>query len=259
MRFHSFFRPGLLLAFVTIALLSCKTETEDFTSEAWQDYMPLAKGKYIVYRLDSTVFTNYGAVTEIHRYQEKHEIDTIITDNLGRTAYRIYIYQRDSAGTQPWNPTGTYTVTPLNDQVEVNDESNFRIIKMHMPLRDGYSWKGNRYLTTAQGGPYSTLFNFSNDDNMADWDFYYDGGPGSFSYNGNTYADVYSVEEADEAYNVPITDPNAYAAKSRSLEKYSRNIGMVYKEYELWEYQPNPGGTPYKTGFGVRMWMTDHN
>ncbi len=31
--------------------------------------------------------------------------------------------------------------------------------------------------------------------------------------------------------------------------------------YEMWEYQPNTGGSggPYKTGFGITMWMIDHN
>lgn len=258
MRFLSTTRLSLL-AIAAITVFSCN-EKEEFNTEALQDYLPLAKGKYISFRLDSTVFTNFGTVTEIHSYQEKHVIDTVFTDNQGRTSYRVYVYQRDSAGTQSWQPTtSTYYVTPLTDQVETVDESNFRLIKMHLPLRDGYSWKGNKYLTTNQGGPYGPKFNFSNDDNMNDWDYYYDGPPSSFSYRGQTYADVYSIEQADEAYNVPITDPNAYAAKSRSVEKYSKNIGLVYKELELWEYQPNPGGSPYKTGFGIKMWMIDHN
>jgi hypothetical protein len=96
---------------------------------------------------------------------------------------------------------------------------------------------------------------------MADWDYYFNGGPSTFSYSGINYSNVYSIEEADEAINVPITVPTAYAAKTRAVEKYSKTIGLVYKEYEMWEYQPNPGGSggPYKTGFGIKMWMIDHN
>ncbi len=258
MRFLSTPRISLL-ALLSIALFSCN-EKEDFSSEALEDYMPLAEGKYITYRLDSTVFTNFGTVTEVHSYQEKHEIDTLITDNLGRPSYRVYIYQRDSAGTQPWQPTtSTYYITPVTDQIETVDESNFRLIKLHLPFRDGYSWKGNKYLTTSQGGPYGTVYNFSNDDNMADWDYYYDGMPTTFSYRNQNYNDVYTIEQADESYNVPITDVNAYAARSRAVERYSKTIGLVYKELELWEYQPNPGGSTYKTGFGIKMWMIDHN
>ena len=49
---------------------------------------------------------------------------------------------------------------------------------MHLPIRNGFSWKGNRYLPN---DPYGSLHNFSNDDNMEDWDFYYNS-----SYNNST-------------------------------------------------------------------------
>jgi hypothetical protein len=245
-----------LLAFFVSILYSCN-KTEEFTSEPLADYMPLAQGKYITYRLDSLVFTNFGSTDEIHSYQEKHVIDSVFTDLLGHTSYRVFTYQRDTTGTQPWIPTGTYYITPLNDQVEWMDENNFRAIKMHLPLRDGFTWKGNKYLVSS---PYSSIYNFSNDDNIEDWEYYYDGPPSSFSFKGINYTDVYSVEQIDEAYNVPITIPTAYAAKSRVVERYAKNIGLIFKQNELWEYQPNPGGpNPYKTGFGITMWMIDHN
>ena len=246
----------VMLAFAASLLFSCNKK-EDFTTEAIADYVPLAPGKYITYRIDSMVFTNFGRNTEIHKYQVKHQVDAQITDNLGRPAYRVFRYLRDTAGTQAWQPAGSYFITPLTDQLEIS-EDNLRFIKLHLPIRDGYSWKGNRYLPTDAYGP---LFNFSNDDNMEAWDFYYNGQPGAFSYRGNNYSNVYSVEEVDESFNVPITNTGAYAARSRSVEKYSKTIGLVYRQYELWEYQPNTGGSggPYKTGFGITMWMIDHN
>ena len=259
MRLLSILRLSLAV-FAAFILFSCNKKTEDYTSDALKDYIPLTPGKYITYRLDSMVFTSFGRTTEIHKYQEKDVVDALITDNLGRPSYRIYRYQRDSAGTQPWVPVisnGVYFITPLSDQFEEMDD-NLRFIKMHLPVKDAFNWKGNRYLPA---DPYGLLFNFSNDDNMADWDFYYDGVPSSFSYRGINYTDVQSIEEANEAFNVPITIPTAYAARSRSVEKYAKKIGLVYREYELWEYQPNTGGAggPYKTGFGITMWMIDHN
>jgi hypothetical protein len=250
---------SLRLTFLLAAsslIISCNSK-DDFTSESLSDYMPLAVGKYITYRIDSMVFTNFGRTTEIHKYQVKHQVDALLTDNLGNPTYRIARYLSDSTGTQPWQAAGTYMITPLSDQVEVI-EDNLRFIKLHLPFKDGFTWKGNKYLPN---DPYSSLYNFSNDDNMVDWDYYYDGGPSGFSYKGNNYSDVYTVEEADESFNVPITSPNSYAARSRAVEKYARGIGLVYREYELWEYQPNTGGSggPYKTGFGITMWMIAHN
>ncbi len=246
-----------LLAIIITCLFSC-SEKEQFVTDSISDYYPTVVGKYITYRVDSMVFTNFGRNTEIHKYQVKQVIESQITDNAGRTAYRVFTYIRDTAGLQPWQPAGnTISITPLFDQVEVI-ENNLRVIKLHVPFRDGYSWKGNKYLPAS---PYETAYNFSNDDNMEDWDFYFDGNPASFSYRSINYTNVRTVEEVDESFNVPITVPTAYAARSRSVEKYSKNIGLIYSEYELWEYQPNTTGTggPYKIGFGVTKWMIDHN
>jgi len=247
-----------LLAFVVFSLFSCKTEKEEFITDNISDYyLKLNPGKYITYRLDSLVFTNFGRTIVTRRYQVKDQVDALITDNLGRPSYRVFRFRRDSLGTTPWQPAGTYFVTPLANQVEMI-EDNLRFIKLHMPVKDGFTWKGNKYFPTE---PYEPNYIFSNDFAMQDWDFYYDGTSTSFSYRGNNYAEVQTVEQIDESLNVPITSANQYALKSRSVEKYAKNIGLVYREYELWDYQPNSSGSggPFYTGFGIRMWMIDHN
>lgn len=245
-----------LLAITALTLFSCD-EKEEFITDQAKDYMLITPGKYITYRLDSLVYTNFGRDIEIHRYQVRDQVDALVTDNLGRPSYRVFRSIRDSAGTLPWQPSGTYMITPLTDQVEVI-EDNFRFIKLHMPVKDGFSWKGNKYLPNE---PYDPNYTFSNDISIQDWDYYYDGSSSSFSHRGNNYDNVYTVEEVDESFNVPITIPTSYATKSRSVEKYSKNIGLVYREYTLWDYQPNTGGSggPYYTGFGITMWMIDHN
>jgi hypothetical protein len=255
MRIHSITRLSLLVI-VIASLFSCN-EKEDFTTEPLSDYQPLSVGKYITYRIDSLVFTAFGRVEETHKYRVKHVIEAQITDNLGRPSYRVYRYLSDSTGTAPWQASGSYFITPLNDQIELI-EDNLRFIKLHSPISNGFSWKGNKYLPP---NPYGTVYTFSNDDNMEDWDFYYDGTPTSFSYKGINYDDVITVEQENEAINVPITDVTAYGALSVAVDRYSKNIGLVFREFTMWEYQPNTSGTggPFKTGFGIKMWMVDHN
>jgi hypothetical protein len=244
-------------ASILFTLFSCSTEKEEFITDEVKDYILMTPGKYITYRLDSLVFTNFGRTIDTHRYRVKEQVDALITDNLGRPSYRVFRYITDSLGIGPWQPSGTYFVTPLTDQIEVV-EDNLRTIKLHMPIRDNFSWKGNRYYPSE---PYYPQFPFNNDISIQDWDFYYNGGSSTFSYRGNNYADVYTVEEADDLSNVPITSPGSYASKTRAVEMYSKNIGLVYREYELWDYQPNTGlpGGPYYTGFGIRKWMIEHN
>lgn len=251
-----------LFIVILFSIISCKKKTEELQIVPLTDYMPLQVGKYITYRLDSTVFTGFGRNTEIHKYQVKHTIDALITDNTGEPAYRVFRSLSDSTGTGSFLPSGSYIIALKNNQVEVI-ENNLRFIKIHSPIRNGFTWKGNKYLPNE---PYSSLYNFSNDDNMGDWEYIIDGEAGSFNYKSQVINDVYTIKGIDETFNIPLNDPSSYAAITRSIEKYAKNIGLVYREYVLWENQPNPTGNPpnvtydpYKTGFGIKMWMVDHN
>lgn len=248
----------------SVALNSCTDKKDDFALAPVTDYLqPLEPGKYITYRVDSLVFTNFGANQEIHKYQQKHVVEARITDNLGRPSWKIVRYIRDSVDAtswtpaQAWIPNGSYFITVTNDQLEVI-EDNLRIIRLHLPIKEGFSWNGNLFLGS---NPYNSLYRFSNDDYMHTWEYYYNEIGASFSYGNKVYNDVLTVEIEDEVDNVPIADPTAYASRTRAVDRYSKNIGLVYREWTMWEYQPNttgPGG-PYKTGFGITMWMIDHN
>jgi hypothetical protein len=256
MRSFSFFR-AISLAVLAAGFFSCSNKTEPFISEQLSEYIILEPGKYITYRLDSLVFTSFGVNVETHRYQLKHVVDQQITDNLGRPSWRINMFISDSTGTDAWNAYGTYMITPLNDQVEVIDD-NLRIIKLHMPMREGFEWPGNSYLPF---NPYSA-YDFSNDDDMTspDWNFSYESFEPSSFYRDQTYTDVWTVEQFDDANNIPLADPGNYGFKTEAMEKYAKGIGLVYRKYVFWEYQPNPSGvSPYNTGFGITMWMVDHN
>jgi hypothetical protein len=260
MRFN-LFKHCCLISFASLLLFSCSGKTEQLETDLLTDYIQLQPGKYITYRVDSMVFTNFGRTTEIHKYQEKHVIDALVMDNENRPSYRVFRYLRDSAGTQAWTNNGSYFITVLDDQVEVI-EDNLRVIKLHMPVKEGFRWQGNKYLPD---DPYGSIYTFSTDDFMRDWDFSFS------SLNTETIGqtnipDVRTVEysifepSVNVLNNMPIVNTN-YAYNTYCQEKYAKNIGLVYKELILWEHQPNSSGSggPYKTGFGVTMWMIDHN
>jgi hypothetical protein len=249
----------------TVLIFSCKKQDgfddTDFQQQRLTELIiPLQHGKYITYRVDSTVFTDFGRTTEIHSYLVKHVVDTTITDNLGRQAYRIFTYITDTLETQPWQPNGSYSISIFDDRVETI-EDNMRVIKIHVPVRDGNKWKGNVYLAD---DPYSE-YTFSNDDNMNDWEFTFDGDlQSSVTVQDKTYNDVYTITAIDDI-DLP-TDSTDYGSETISREMYSKNTGLVYRELTMWEQQPNPTGIdpnitydPFKTGFGIKMWMVDHN
>jgi hypothetical protein len=193
MRNSTFFSLLVLITFSSL-FFSCKSEVENFSSDDVKEYIPLTTGKYITYRMDSTVFTVFGTVTEVHSYQVKYQVDQPVKDNEGRDAYRVYRYRRDLAGTQSWQPFGSLTVTPVGNQVEVT-EDNLRYIKLHMPMRQDYTWPGNSYLPTS---PYTNLFQFSNDDFMQLWNYTYTSLTDEFKYNNQTIPNIATVLHIDE-------------------------------------------------------------
>jgi hypothetical protein len=249
--------PLLAAIAFLFSLSSCEKKTEEFTTEAISEYLPVTVGKYITYRLDSTVFTNFGRNEETHRYQVKHVVDAQVVDNLGRPSYRIIRYLNDSLAAGPWVENGTYFITNLTDQAEVI-EDNLRYIKLHLPLIINTDWKGNRFLSS---DPFASLYTFNNDDDMNDWDYNIEQFDPSITLAGQNVNDVYTVFQIDDAYNAPVTDIRSAGWKTYGREQYAKNIGLVTRDFILWEYQPAPGGTGagFKTGFGIKMWMIDHN
>lgn len=186
-------------------LFSCTRETEQletapYAPERLAEYFPHAPGKYFIYHLDSLVFTEFGRNEEVHSYQEKHQVDTVITDNLGRPSYRVFRFLRNADGTGPWRSAGVYLITRLRGQVEVV-ENNMRVIKLILPVKTGTTWKGNRYLSE---DPYAPLYSFNNDNHMSLWNFTIDSTGGTLALNGKNYSNVLTINQVN-THNLPDT------------------------------------------------------
>lgn len=249
-------RLSHLLIFTTAIFFSC-SKTEEFQTEQISDYVPLAKDKFITYRLDSTVFTNFNRTTEIHSYQEKNIVDAQITDALGRPSFRVFRFLRDTLGTQPWVSAGSYMITSLQNSFELI-ENNLRFVKLALPLKTENTWKGNRFLPSR---PYSGLYVFNNDVDIDTWDYTISGTSETITLNGNAINDVLTVDGINDVLNVPVTDPGGIGSISYYQEKYAKGIGLVFQDFIMWEYQPNTSGQGggYYNGFGVKRSMIDHN
>ncbi|GAA4732919.1 hypothetical protein GCM10023229_08680 [Flavisolibacter ginsenosidimutans] len=250
-----------LLLLASLFFVSCKKETETLQPEVPKDYLPTQPGKYITYRTDSTVYTNFGSGIAVHSYQEKTIVDSLITDNLGRPSYRVFRFLRDTAGKTAWQPAGTYFITPTANAVEVI-ENNLRFLKLAAPVSEGTSWKANRFLPD---DPYGAFYDFSNDDGMADWDYGYTNVDQAVSVSGKQYDSTVTVQlmlddpETNTSANFQIANAQLYGFKNYSTEKYAKGLGLIYQEYIMWEYQPPSSPRPGYRGFGVKRSIIDHN
>jgi hypothetical protein len=197
MRAPASFLPTVL--FLAISFIGCTPETENFQTEPLADYLPLQPGKFITYRLDSTVYTENGRKEEIHSYQEKDVIDEAFLDNTGRTSYRVFRYIRDVAGIGTWRPISTYFITPGTHTIEVI-ENHMRIVQLALPVKEKTTWKGNQFLPS---DPYKAAYNWESS-YIKDWKFSVDKTGETVVLNGKTISNVITVTRVDEA-DVPDT------------------------------------------------------
>ncbi|WP_460686542.1 hypothetical protein [Niabella aquatica] len=246
----------LCMLFISVLLFSCNEKKEIFETDSVADYMPLVIGKSITYRLDSTVFPRGGSVIEVHKYQVKHTITGETTDNSGRKTFIVQRQINNETATGSWVSNGTYFITAYDNKIEVTD-NNLRVVTLQAPLRQGFTWKGNSQLPFA---PYGSLFDMSTGYDMNTWSFVY-------SYAANEiveeqeYSNVWTVEQHNETINIPPTSETKIGTKEVAVEKYARGIGLVYKDFQLYEYQGAGGAgntSAHYTGFGITMWMVGY-
>ncbi|WEK35725.1 MAG: hypothetical protein P0Y53_24835 [Candidatus Pseudobacter hemicellulosilyticus] len=249
--------PAILLVALLGGLMSCE-KTEQYPSDQLTDYFVMEPGKTITYRLDSLIFINFGQKDTTISYQAKDVVDASYTDQAGQPAWRVIRYLRDLESTddKDWQVDMSYQVKFSGKHVELL-EDNLTYRKLQLPITMGFSWQGNNLLPT---NPFRVRYQFSNDNDIRSWDYMYDEVGGTEIINNKPYEDVVTVFQAGDSVNVPVIIPNAIGYKDHWVEKYAKNIGLVYKEVVLWEYQPANGTTPsFRAGFGIRMSILDHN
>jgi hypothetical protein len=239
-------------------LASCSKSSETLTLGDIRSYNLQQPGKYIIYQLDSLVFINFGKKDTTISYQIKDSVAAQITDNLGRTAFRIMRFIRKTAA-NAWTPTNTFMTVPTDNTIEFV-ENNLRFIKLKQPLRDGFSWKGNAYIDTrSSGSPYAFL---------DDWDYFYQNMNAKITLGSLTVDSTITVNQADTTYG-NRNDIDTYSERNYGLEHYAKGIGLVYRKLEYWEYQPPPPPPPgvpldparrgTRTGYGITLTMLSHN
>jgi hypothetical protein len=237
-----------ILFCIAFLITSCKKNQPLLTEDA-KDYFPLQVGKQITYQVDSTNYIGYTVTPTITKYFAKDSITNVIKDNLGRDSYRVNRYIKSNLAHQ-WQPSSSYYITPLEKSIEVV-ENNLRVIKLMNPVTSTFTWKGNSYLESQ--GPNSNIAF------MYDWEFLYDSIKAQRSYNNLVFPETITVTQVDTEDGT-FSNPLGYSEKNYSKEVYARNVGLIYKDFLHWSYQPPNGSTPgYRSGYGIRLSIIDKN
>lgn len=245
-------KKGLLIIACIISLWGCQKSNDIMLSDKVQLFIPLEIGKYITYKLDSTVYTNLGSTQEIHSYIIKDTIQSTTTDNLGRTAFRISRLRRNNIDTNNWEHIDTYLAITDSTKLEII-ESNQRYLKLLAPIKDAFNWKGNTYINTISGNGLQFLHN---------WDYTYDNVNEPMKINTLNLNATVSVLQRNDTIGNP-SNKNNYSEINYSKEIYAKNIGLVFKEFKHQVWQPananNPSGYFDENSYGIKISILGHN
>lgn len=244
MRFQSFLFVSAML------LLGC-SEKEILSLPKTAEYFPLVVGKYITYRLDSTVIINSGQTVVTRSYQARDLIDAMVTDNAGRPAFRIRRMLRDTAGTTPWQDNTTFIATAVNNGFEFWD-NGLRFIKLKDPVRNEFSWKGNSFIET---------YSLNSELKWMDgWDYTYQNVEASYTSGTRNFTNTITVSQRNETLG-NINNPNSFSERNFAVEVYAKGTGLIYKELLHIEYQPPapPRNFGFRVGFGIKLRFIESN
>jgi hypothetical protein len=198
-----------ILATLLFSMISCtkKKIPADNTALLGLDYYPTTLGKYVIYDIDSIVYTDLPKDTLEYKYRIKEKLADSFTDNLGKPAIRIerYIKRFNAAKSYdsiPWTIKEVWMMNADQKSVQVV-EGNVRYTKLIFPVQEKATWDGNANNT------------------LGECIYTYDYIDKTETINNTTLDKVLLVKQKD--YRTLIS--YQYYA-----EKYSKGIGLVYRE-----------------------------
>lgn len=235
-----------LALLVTVAVFSCRKPDEiKKAADPENNYFPLELGNYIIYDVDSTQWDDQRCVVLKKSHQMMYRVADTFTDVSGRPSYRIETFTRRWPDTT-WARHRVLYATNTKEQTEFV-ETELRYIKLVYPVSANRTWLGNAKIKTGD----SALRYFDG------WNYRYTNVNVPYNSGDVIYNNTVTVEHVDVAENNPETQPKSFASRTFGKEIYALNIGMIYREYYHWTYDPST--TKCRRGAGVTMRAVDYN
>lgn len=210
---------------------SCGTEIDPYQNTSNDlEYFPIEVGNTWIYSLDSIVFDNKGAIVDSIHNTVREVIIKSYEDNEGETAF---VVERSNKDGDNWIVSDIWSMS-INNSQAIRTEDNIRFIKMSFPIEKNKSWDGNAYIDTQNlivkiAGESIKMYE--------NWLYRYLEIGTSESIGLNTYNDLVVIQQVD----------NENAIQKRySVEKYERNIGLVYKRMMILNTQQTDISIPWK-------------
>jgi len=198
---------SIVILFALISWSCAKKEIPADTSILGLDYYPIKTGKFVVYEVDSTVYTELPRDTIYYKYLIKEKIADSFKDNENKTAYRIerYIKKYNASvayENMSWQIKEVWMLNADDKRIQIS-ESNIRFTKLIFPVENKASWNGNAA------------------NNLGEQTYFYDYVDQSDTINGLILDKTLLVKQID--YTTLISS-------EIQQEKYAKGVGLVSRE-----------------------------
>ena len=242
---------GLVSVVLATALLSTcnkdKVVVNTNGGDLYQSFLPLEVGKYIIYDVDSSIWDDTKCIKYTNKYQHEYLVADTFRDAQNRLSYTINISTRKTA-TDKFSIDKVVYYTPGAEQMEFV-EKNIRFMRLINPITEGKQWLGNS-LMPQEDQDY---------DFLKGWKYTYQNVLKPYNNGAINFEKTITVSEVDTIRNNPETMPDAYASLLQSKSIYAFRVGLIYREYAYWIYDPIPGAQNCRKGVGVIMRAIEYN
>jgi hypothetical protein len=211
----------LFTLFFGVVFVSCKKDVDTGeTTNLGYNYFPDDIGRYVIYEVDSTWQDDESNIDTAFRYLLKEVIESVFIDNSGRPTLRIERYKKMYNPSIPYDsmtwmgPKVWYANITSSTAEKV--EENIRYIKLIFPSKEGKEWDGN-----------------------------------TFNSLGQKYYEIISIDEpetinsvyCDSVVTVKQFEQIDFIEHIYEVEKYARNVGLIYKVRDSLSWASDPKDT----------------
>lgn len=233
---RSAYLPYVIILLVISLLWGCSGKAEMTPAGTVADYLPLQAGRSVTYRLDSTLYPTQGTSTQMRSHVVRDRWVGEVRDQQGRRAWRIVRAFRNPIDTTRWTDRDQFLAIPSENTLEWM-EDNLRTIRLVDPVREGYSWEGNRFINTVTDPARQYLDG---------WNFTYRDAGKPWRLGDRNFAETLTVLQQDERIGNP-NDRSRFSSINVAREVYAKGIGLIYREvrHEVWQPPNASSATGY--------------
>jgi hypothetical protein len=197
----------LLIFFIGIMLFAaCKKDAAKPINLGY-NYVPLAKGNYIIYDVDSIYFDEFQKTTDTFKFQLKEEIGDSFADLTGKISYQYKRFKRYyktnvDIDKTAWCLTDVWYVRKLKERYERIEES-IKYSRLIFPVTETKKWNGNSF------------------NNMPEWMYELQNVDTKYTIGALTF---------DSTATILQRDYTSKLSRQYYKETFARNIGLIYKK-----------------------------